>query len=96
MDRVQSVSLAARAYFGANANVADALLDGGDPAVADPVHANVDAPFRPLTPFVPDAYWVELEDDQGASLAERLHLSLDAAAAATAKRWNKLIRSLRR
>ena len=35
-----------------------------------PVHANVDAPFRPLVPFVPEDYWDNVKAPRKRTLVE--------------------------
>jgi hypothetical protein len=50
--------------FGAFAFGISGSFAGHQPGLAVPVHHNVDAPFRPLVPFVPACHWERLRRTQ--------------------------------
>ena len=57
MERGQDEAAAQNANYGAGAVRSGVSFVGVTPTVAVSVHANVDAPFKPLIPFVPTEHW---------------------------------------
>ena len=61
MEKGQDSAVAKGANYGTAALSRTAGGPWPDRRAATPVHANVDLPFRPLAPFVPDSHWQRLE-----------------------------------
>ncbi|WP_205964943.1 hypothetical protein, partial [Pseudooceanicola lipolyticus] len=57
----QDTVLAKLANYGAKAARSGRLKRGRTPVEPAPVHHNVESPFKPLAPFVPEEYWAALE-----------------------------------
>ena len=57
----QDTVLAKIAHYGAKAARSGRLKRGRTPVEPAPVHHNVESPFKPLAPFVPEDYWAALE-----------------------------------
>lgn len=66
----QDAAPAARASYGAGVTHSDLPFGRVTTASETPVHHNVDAPFRPLVPFVPPDYWDRKQAPPKRSLSE--------------------------
>ena len=66
----QNTALAITANFGVDVRYDDRMGNKGLVVSKTPVHANVDAPFRPLVPFVPEDYWDKMKAPPRRTLME--------------------------
>lgn len=68
----RDVASTARADFGVDRT--RPVKSGGlvSPSPRVPVHANMDAPFKPLVPFVPEDHWDRMQAPETPSVQERL------------------------
>ena len=89
----QDTVLAKLVNYGARAARSGRSAGGRTPAEPAPVHNNVDAPFKPLAPFVPEEHWAALERRMAPGTPPRL-ARWAAAIRGTASAAGRLIAAL--